>query len=230
MIVSVINHKGGTAKTTTSAYFALIASATQDTLVIDLDGLMCLTTFFGIAHKYNIIDSLLTGKLQTVNISDRLHICPGSKKVDRFDKLFSEMYGSELLLKEMLAEAPYPTIIIDTAPALSTATANAIFAADVLVIPYEHSQWESDGVKSVLSELEAVTKSSLRKNYAARVYILPVMAGIMDRFTPPHIEGVPILPAIPNGKPSQTLNGIKRNHIYKAYEKAWGMICTENLK
>lgn len=156
MVVGVANFKGGVGKTSTAVHLGqYLALRGYRVLMVDLDAQASLTSLFGLIPDSEV-DSDQTalpyfeGTVPSLRPSIRKTYWPG------MDLLPANLglYGAEFslavrqnkaegsfrfyrALKDGLAEFDdeYDAIVIDTPPALSFITTNALFAADGLVIP-----------------------------------------------------------------------------------------------
>lgn len=156
IVVGIANFKGGVGKTSTAIHLGqYLALRGYRVLMIDLDAQASLTNLFGLIPDSEVdqADTCLPffeGSVASLRPSIRKTYWPG---MDLLPANLS-LYGAEFslavrqnntdgsfrfyrALKDGLAEFDdeYDAIIIDTPPALSFITTNALFAADGLVIP-----------------------------------------------------------------------------------------------
>ena len=155
VVLAVANFKGGVGKTSTAIhlgqYFALRG---YRTLMVDLDAQASLTTLFGILPDTEV-DTATTALPYFEGDTDSLKAAVRQTYWPRLDLIPSNLalYGAEFSLAnrqktepnfrfyKVLSEgldtisADYDVIIIDTPPALSYVTTNALFAANGLLVP-----------------------------------------------------------------------------------------------
>lgn len=159
--IAVINHKGGTGKTTSTLNIgAGLARLKKKTLLIDIDPQANLTEGLGLRDiTVSIYDSIKNDTALPIEIiSEYLHIVPSS-----LDLLGSEIelvsrLGRETILKRLLkaVEGQYDYILIDCAPALGMLTVNALVAADTVLIPLEAEYFAYRGIDRLVSIISDV--------------------------------------------------------------------------
>lgn len=153
--ISIANFKGGTTKTTTAMTLAQgLTLLGHRVLVIDADPQASLTTFFGVLPDVEIsedqtIFALIDGTQTSIRPLIRETYWDGLDLVPAASSLF----GAEFLLPARQQEqkdfefwsvldlgiydvrADYDVIIIDTPPALSYVTINALMASNGIIMP-----------------------------------------------------------------------------------------------
>ncbi len=165
-IIAIANQKGGVGKTTTainlSAGLAIIG---KKTLIIDLDPQANASLSFINIHneKSNVYDALLDSKakLKDLIISttiNNLFLIPSKLSLAKLEsKLIGEIdayYRLKSKLNEL--ELEFDFIIIDTPPALGLLTANALVAADYVLIPVQASYFALEGTDDLVETIEKV--------------------------------------------------------------------------
>jgi len=176
MILTITNQKGGAGKTTTAAELgAALRKKGKSILFIDLDNQGNLT--FAMKGNPNKPGSyeILTNKakapqiIQTTEQGDLLTASPALAGIE------SELTatGKEYRLKKALARLPqkYDFIIIDTPPALSTLTINALTASDAVLIPVQADAFGLQGIASLRETIEAVQEYCNPRLYVAGILI-----------------------------------------------------------
>lgn len=140
-IISFTNHKGGVAKTTTTANVgAILAKKGYNVLLVDLDAQSNLTTYFlpDIPER-TVFDALAheDGNLPVFNVRDRLDIVPSSLQMATIEYVVMAKIDRNELLKYRLQEvsANYDFILIDCPPSLGITTTNALVASTGVIIP-----------------------------------------------------------------------------------------------
>ncbi|MDD4930233.1 MAG: ParA family protein [Gallionella sp.] len=147
MIISFANHKGGVAKTTLTLNVAdAFAREGLDVLVVDLDPQANVTSLLYSAEETPgvPIEQVLSGNasiaqavIEKTNI-DGVHLIGASLKLANLERqLQSTPFASTSLLAQKLVPVVpvYDIIILDTPPALSFLTANALASADFVFTP-----------------------------------------------------------------------------------------------
>ena len=140
-VISFGNHKGGVAKTTTTANVgSILASKGYKVLVIDLDAQANLTVSLLKEEPDNSIYYALTGKtseLPIVPVSDNLSIVPASLQLAMAEMELTAAISRERILAELLEKVKpdYNFILIDCPPSLGLLTLNAFTASNEIIIP-----------------------------------------------------------------------------------------------
>lgn len=152
-IISVINFKGGSAKTTTTAHLAqYLALRGFRVLAIDLDPQASLSTLFGLQPETDVgVNETLYGAIryddQRVDITDiirstylpGLHVIPGHLELMEFETT-TPMARARSTFFARMAEAlspvadEYDVILVDCPPNLGYLTMTALCAASAVLI------------------------------------------------------------------------------------------------
>lgn len=160
--LAIATHKGGVGKTTTSINLAHgIAMEGQRVLVVDLDPQAHASRSLGIEVEYSApsVADLFTRRgrpdvqdLIQPNIRAGLDVLPASIRLAAAAENAVTIIRRENLLREALTavERDYDLIVIDTAPGLGVLMANAIEAADRIIIPVDSGARSVDGLGDFL--------------------------------------------------------------------------------
>lgn len=162
-IIAVINHKGGTGKTTSTLNIgAGLARLNKKTLLVDIDPQSNLTEGLGLRDvKRSIYDSIKDDTaLPIQSISENLDIVPSSLDLLGAEIELVSRLGRETILKRLLkaVEGKYDYVLIDCAPALGMLTVNALVAADTVMIPLEAEYFAYRGIDRLVSIISDVKK------------------------------------------------------------------------
>jgi len=162
--ISIMNHKGGTGKTTSSINIgAGLARKGHKVLLVDIDSQANLTEGLGIGEaEVSVYDSIRENKkLPILNISDNLDLVPAS-----IDLLGAEMeivskIGREQILTKLLKpiRAEYDYIIIDCPPSVGLLTVNAMVASDTILLPLQGEYFAYKGVDRLLRIVKEVREN-----------------------------------------------------------------------
>ena len=163
-IIAVINQKGGVGKSTTAQAIGQgLTLKGYKVLFIDLDAQGNLTYSLNIqAQNYKTVLDVLTGKADiksTIQKTATGDILPSSLQLAGADLILTEM-GKEYKLKEAIEpiKKSYDYIIIDTPPALSILTVNALTACTGVIIPAQADIYSLQGIGQLNNTIEAVKK------------------------------------------------------------------------
>ncbi|SFV03945.1 ParA family protein [Alicyclobacillus macrosporangiidus] len=165
--------KGGCSKTTTSGIF-IHQLVTRDFrgLAIDMDSQGNLTELLTNQSANEFADRSVLEAIRDENIhpyiykiTDKLHILPANNLLATLPRLLYQKYGFHsnrvyTILRDLLREVEdeYDYIIIDTPPALSEHTVQALVASDWVVVMFECSQWCFSAIPNFMDSVEVARK------------------------------------------------------------------------
>lgn len=162
-VITVINQKGGVAKTTTS--FALAAGLCKKgykVLMVDLDAQSNLTYSAGGTDTEDNIYTVMhedAGVQESIQRTETCDIIPASILLAGADLEFTQT-GREYILRDALERVQdgYDYIVIDTPPALSILTVNALTATDEVIIPVGADVYSLQGLMQLKKTIDQVKK------------------------------------------------------------------------
>ena len=179
MIISIVNHKGGTGKTTTTLNLgAALAKRGCRVLLVDLDAQGNLSYSLGATDAVVTLSDVLfeEASLADARVTcEGMHLLPGNMKLADVELALSKIEDRYTILTQALhpVAADYDYILIDCPPALSLLTANALCASDGIIIPL---QLEVLSVRGLDLMLQSVTKVQQSLNPDLSVFgVLPVL-------------------------------------------------------
>ena len=161
--LSAINHKGGTAKTTTNlALGAYLTGKGKKVLYVDLDPQQNLCKTLGADLSLPTSLEVLVGDVtisEAIQKVGKYAVVPSSKRAGKVDQLIDDV-GRDYRLKNALDEvsSSYDYAIIDTPPALGTLVINCLTACDGIVIPAQADIYSVDGLEDLASTIASVRK------------------------------------------------------------------------
>lgn len=177
--ISIMNHKGGTGKTTSSINIgAGLAKKGLKVLLLDIDSQANLTEGLGIADpEESVYDSIRENKkLPILNISENLDLVPSS-----IDLLGAEMeivskIGREQILNKLLktVRPNYDYVIIDCPPSVGLLTVNAMVASDTILLPLQGEYFAYKGVDRLLGIVQEVRENLNEKLVIGGVFITQI--------------------------------------------------------
>ena len=178
--ISIINHKGGVGKTTSTAILAeLLAYLDKRVLLVDNDPQGNLTKMMGIAQEdteavakglsmseFYTIHELYKFRYRTKEETERVihptyiqnvNIIPSTRRHSMTVTclLVNSAGNINNILKKALdtVKEDYDYILIDNAPSTDVLTVNSYFATDEIVTPVRCEAFSYDGLKEILSKI-----------------------------------------------------------------------------
>ncbi|MCM0059547.1 MAG: AAA family ATPase [Algoriphagus sp.] len=177
--ISIMNHKGGTGKTTSSINIgAGLAKKGLKVLLLDIDSQANLTEGLGKGDpELSVYDSIRENKkLPILNVSENLDLVPSS-----IDLLGAEMeivskIGREQILHKLLkpVRSEYDYIIIDCPPSVGLLTVNAMVASDTILLPLQGEYFAYKGVDRLLGIVNEVRDNLNEKLEIGGVFITQI--------------------------------------------------------
>ena len=167
MIICFSTHKGGTGKTTSSiSLSAGLARAGKDTLLVDIDPQGHSSLGLGVELSYdeaNVADVLsdrgisLEKVIRSTEIP-HLMIAPSNLRLASVaETLYAKFKREERLAGHLaLLRNAYKWVVIDCPPALGVLTANAVNAADAIIIPCQTGARALDGLGDLLDVIRVL--------------------------------------------------------------------------
>ena len=173
-VISVCNHKGGCAKTTTVVNIAAeLVNSGYRVLIIDNDYQANLTTSIGFKPDKESLVNCLRGKkslrktIKKCATLDGLDIIPNNSEVSNADLALIKMRNCKRILKKLIEEEnlkdDYDFILIDCPPSQSITTINALVASDSIIIPMEPSLFNMQGLKNLSKTIKLIQKTFNKK-------------------------------------------------------------------
>ena len=162
MIISILNHKGGTGKTTTTINVGrALTMQNKSVLLIDLDSQANLTYSLGIEiANHNIGEVLFKSKsLRDVVVKrEGMDVVPANFDLYQYEEsIIKYNYGFELL-KDALKHEKYDFILIDCPPSQSQLNINALCASDKVLVPILMDVLSLQGLNQILNTVDEVKR------------------------------------------------------------------------
>lgn len=188
MIVSVINNKGGTGKTTTAVNLAAALSLDGlRVLVVDLDAQGSASLAMGVRWEElrpSVTDLLFhsadPGSLIRRTGVDGVDLITADMSLSGADLMLASIPGRERRLATVLepVAATYDIVLCDCPPSLSLMAVNALMASDGYIVPVTPEYLALEGLASLMSAVDILKR---RMDLPAR------LLGILFTMTQPHV-------------------------------------------
>lgn len=161
-IISILNHKGGTGKTTTTQNLGkALNTLGYRVLLIDLDAQANLSQSMGVEEESETISEVFGQKLQQLpikKISESFHLVPASLDLSAVEPGMYSNINSYFLLKTLLdrVKSDYDFILIDCPPSLGIFTQNALIASNSVLITVQAQFLALKGLDTVHNLITSV--------------------------------------------------------------------------
>jgi chromosome partitioning protein len=192
-VVAVINQKGGVGKTTTAVNLgAALARLGKQVLLLDMDPQANLSLHLDkrpeleaktVTHL--LVDGTPLKELVQPTSVAGLWVVPADTSLNGVEQVLANRIGRETILREALEAWPevraYDWILIDCPPALGVLAANALVAADQVLIPVQPEYFALQGMAKLM-EVIALVQKRLNRSLRTRA-ILPCLVDSRTRLT-----------------------------------------------
>ncbi len=184
-IIAIANQKGGVGKTTTAVNLSAgVGMSDKKVLLVDVDPQGNATSGVGVGKRgvktssYDILIDGVSSKQAVVKTGFKgLDIIPSSMDLAAAELELAELDGRESRLKNALAplRGEYDYIFIDCPPSLGLITANALCAADSLLVPIQPEYYALEGLSQLMN-----TVRRIKRTYNERLEIEGVLFTMYD--------------------------------------------------
>ena len=159
-IISLINQKGGVAKTTSTLSLAsALSKLEKKVLVIDIDPQGNATTGAGINKtelKATTLDLLLrSNQIEECITTNGVYDIIGTtiELASAEYEMFNRFLRESLLRKKLQDKKNYDFVLIDCPPSLSLLTMNALVASDEVLIPVAPEPFALEGISQLINTI-----------------------------------------------------------------------------
>lgn len=164
-IISILNHKGGTGKTTTTLNLGkALHMMGYRILLLDLDAQANLSQSLGVEEEASTITEVFNqsvDELPIKRIADYFHLVPASLGLSEIEPSLYSNIKSYLLLKKKLEpiQDNYDYILIDCPPSLGILTQNALIASNKVLITVQAQFLALKGLATVYNLIDSIKEN-----------------------------------------------------------------------
>lgn len=166
-VLSVVNQKGGSGKTTTVVNLAAaLGELGRRVLVVDLDPQASASSWLGVRDGGRGLLDALVGNVPVVDLADLVHVTdvplvsvvPSSSWLVGAEKALAVEVGAETILRKLLGRLPpsWDYVLLDCPPSLGVVTVNALAAAHEVLVPVEAHVMALRGLTQLLQTVDVV--------------------------------------------------------------------------
>lgn len=165
-VISIVNQKGGTGKTTTVLNLSsCLANLGKKVLLIDFDPQANATSGLGIENFSKTIYEVLTGQVSflesLVKVKENFYLIPASESLSGANIELVFENDREFKLAKILENLPldYDFVFIDTPPSLGLLTINSLVASKLTLIPVQAEYYALEGLSQLLHTINLVKEN-----------------------------------------------------------------------
>lgn len=165
--IAVVNHKGGTGKTTTAVHLAAgLARRGRKVLLIDMDPQGNVGQWFGLGEEDLHVADLARGRAAAaeavVEVRENLDVLASDWRLAEAEETLIRGEERERWLRNRLARVDdgYDFTIVDCAPSMSILTTSALAYANEVVIPISMEYLALIGVRQLVENILRMTSAN----------------------------------------------------------------------
>jgi chromosome partitioning protein len=167
--IAVVNHKGGTGKTTTAVHLAAgLAEEGHSVLLVDADPQGNVATWLGVDPAECRMADLALGRMTLrdarVQVREGLDVVASDWRLAEAEERLMKTSERDQWLKRRLGRLTgYDFVIVDCAPSMSILTSSALAFVDEVVIPISMEYLALVGVRQIIDNILRMSGRNGRK-------------------------------------------------------------------
>lgn len=180
-IISIVNQKGGTGKTTTSLNLgSALAKLGKKVLLIDMDSQGNLGYSLGLDDGQTISD-VFEGSAeieQVIQEREGMHIVPSDMRLVDIELSLMDLDDRHNMLNSKISNLPvkYDYVLIDCPPSLSILAVNSLYASEKVVVPMLMEVLSLQGLDQIIQTIDKINAS-----YSKDLEILGILPVMVDK-------------------------------------------------
>ena len=180
-VISVVNQKGGTGKTTTSINLgSALAQKGKKVLLVDMDSQGNLGYSLGIDTDQSICD-VFNGELSIEDVmqeAEKMDVVSSDMRLVDIELSLIDMDDRHSVLNSHLSKLSkkYDYVLIDCPPSLSILAVNALYASDLVIIPMLMEVLSLQGLDQIIQTIEKINTT-----YKKKLEVLGVLPVMVDK-------------------------------------------------
>jgi len=181
-IISLMNQKGGVAKTTTAVNLSAALSIEYKVLMIDLDAQANLSDTYKSENSENSVIQLFKRKsFEPIKLTENLYIIPSHEDFTGMEVAIADKMAREYILEKALKpyKDQFDYIIIDCPSNPSYITLNGLSCSDYAIIPVESSHYGTTGINKMVNTITEV-RDMLNPNLKILGVLITIYEGSLN--------------------------------------------------
>lgn len=166
--ISLTNHKGGVAKTTTTYALGVgLEKKGYKILLVDMDPQSNLSfaanvNLLKLEHTlFDVFKGEAAAKDALIKLSDNMDLLVGSIDLAAADRTFTQLGREKMLSKALKSlKKEYDFVLIDTPPSLGVMNENALTCSDMVIVPIQAEAYALQGASQLKGFIDDIKENT----------------------------------------------------------------------